>query len=492
MDFDLKFWAGTEESLAIYLATMRAVLMAGGEASLRQAEYRDDADQAERMSRLVTKAGDLAIIKIAGPLNNTDSWMNEYRGMTGYPEIRAALVQVATDAEVQGVILDVNSGGGAVSGVFDTAKLIQQVDKIKPVHAFSDGQICSAAYLLGSSARTLSIGRMTEAGSIGVLTVHQEMSKLMKEIGITPTVLRAGKYKAMGNPYEPLSEAAQAEIQGQLDYMYQVFVEHVADRRKVTYDVADKKLAQGRVFIGDKAAEIELVDAVTTFDDVASKLQRGIDSKNRAAQSAPNFTQGKLVAEKKPLTEQDVAVLALGAAASGDQTPEQKLAAEIAAKQVADKAAADKKAADDKAAASAAAHGGGSGGAPEKEAEVVSLLKAQLAERDEKIVAQAVELRDAKAENETLKTTSKGMRSVVETSVGYLRVAMKTSGADVAQMTDAALLSEQTSLRTQFEKTFKAGGVASVSTEDSANKDGARKADANEEVRRKARIDATR
>lgn len=492
MDLDLKFWAGTEESLAMYLAIARNVLE-GKELPAAAAAYHDnDSDGPERSSRLVTKSGDLAIIKIVGPLNNTDSWINGFLGMTGYPEIRQALVQVATDAEVQGVILDVNSGGGSVSGVFDTAKLIQQVDKIKPVHAFSDGIVASAAYLLASSARSLAIGRMTEAGSIGVVSVHMEKSKMMKDVGITPTVLRSGKYKAMGNPYEPLSEAAQTEIQGQLDYMYQVFVEHVADRRKVSYDVADKKLAQGRVFIGDRAAEIGLVDAVSTFDDVASKLQRGIDSKKAGSKYAPNLHQGKLVAEKKPLTEQEVAALAAGAAgAAGASTEEQ--------------------------------HGGGSGGAPAAEAaiaagvavalaspgsaaaaavaaavtptaekpesEVVGLLKSQLAERDDKVLSLTVELREERAANETLKTSHKGLRAIAEMSVNHLRVALKASGAKVEEMTDAALLAEQTSLREQFEKTFKAGGVASVTTA-TAEKEGG--ANAAEDARRRARIEATR
>lgn len=491
MDFDLKFWAGTDEALAVYLAVMRSILMGDINpdkvgAQGKHAFAENDPNEVERQSRLLTKTGDLAIIKIAGPLNNTDSWINEYRGMTGYPEIRTALVQVATDPEIQGVILDINSGGGSVSGVFDTAKLIQQVDKIKPVHAFSDGQVASAAYLLGVSARTLSIGRMTEAGSVGVLTVHQEISRLLKEAGVTPTVMRAGKYKAMGNPYEPLSEAAQAEIQGQLDYMYQVFVEHVADRRKVSYDVADKKLAQGRVFIGDRAQEIGLVDFVTTFDAVASKLQGGIDAKKPGSKYASNLTQGKLVAEKKPLTEQEVAALALGAGASAEHgggsggAPEDAAAAAAAAaseKEAADKAAAEKEAADK-----------GAAPAAKGDSEIVAFLKGEIVAKDEKIVAQAGELSTLKAKADGMEATHKGLRAIAETSVGYLRVALGSSGAKVEDMTDASLLAEQASLQKAFETKFKAGGVASVSTGTPEKKGDAA---ANNPLR-KARLEATR
>lgn len=473
MDFDVKFWAGTEESLALYLASLRAL----AEGKLEQPQSRYTEDEGERRSRLLSKHGDIGIIRIAGPLNNTDSWINEYRGMTGYPEIREALVQAASDASIMGIILDINSGGGQVSGVFDTAKLIQRVDKIKPVHTFSDGTIASAAYLLGSAARTVTIGRMTEAGSIGVVQVHQEVSKMLEEIGIKATVMRAGKFKALGNPFEPLSDEARAEMQQQLDDMYRVFVEHVADRRKVSYEVADKKMAQGRVFVGDRAEAVGLVDAVATFDEVASKLQGGIDAKKPGSKYAPNFTQGnKLVAEKKPLTEQDVAALALGAGAAGATTPDndngagEGAGATPSAEEIAAKEAADKKAAEDAAAAATA----DKKAAPEQksESEIVAFLRAELSARDEKIVSMTVELNGLKAAAEAGATTHKAFRGIAEMSVSRLRVALGSSGAKVEDMTDAALLSEQASLEDAFNKKFKAGGVASVSTEQKPEKKG--------------------
>jgi signal peptide peptidase SppA len=487
MEYDLKFWAGTEESLALYLAAIRATLD-GDVKPPAAAGYREnDATTEERQSRLLSRSGDLAIIKISGPLNNSDSWMNEWRGMTGYPEIREALIQAATDTSIAGVILDINSGGGAVSGVFDTSKLIQKVDKIKPVHAFSDGIMASAAYLLGSSARSVSIGRMTEAGSIGVLTVHQEMSKMMKDIGITPTVLRAGKYKALGNPYEELTETAKAEIQEQLDYQYRVFVEHVADRRKVSYDVADKKLAQGRIFIGDRAAEIGLVDAVTTFDDVASKLQGGIDAKKPGSKYAPSLKQGSLVAATKPLTDQDVAALALGAGtgASADagapttNTNESTAAApEVTAPAAEGKGGegqgTEAAAPEDKTVASADA--------------VVTLLRTQLSESQDKVLALSVEVTQLKEQAAKDKGNRASFRSIAEASVVYLRVALKATGGDVTAMSDDALLSEQASLRATFEKTFKAGGVASTATATAEN----RGDEAANDPLRAARIAATR
>lgn len=487
---DLKYWAGTDETLAVLLAAVRMQLegKAPDKPPVQAAVYPDSTPyDGDPVPRLLSKVGDIAIVKISGALNNTDHWTNQYYRMTGYPEIREALVYAATDESIGAVILDIHSGGGAVAGVFDTAKLIQKVDKIKPVHAFSDGQIASAAYLLGASARSVSITRMTEAGSVGVLSVHQEISKMLKEIGITPTVLRAGKYKALGNPYEPLSDAAQAEIQGQLDYMYRVFVEHVAERRKVSYEVADKKLAQGRVFIGDNAMEIGLVDAVTNFDDLASKLQGGIDAKKPQSKYAPNFKQGSLV-PKQALTEQEIAALAVGGAetVAGGSAPE-KDEAELTAEQIAAKAAADKEAADKAAADKEAADKAAAKTVEKTESEVVAFLRGEIVAKDERIVQLSVELRDEKAKVEGMQANHKAMRAIAEASVGYLRVALGTSGAETKTMDDTQLLAEQASLQEQFKTKFKAGGVASVTPTASEKKGPAESSSI-----RKARLEATR
>lgn len=483
---DVKYWAGTDESLAAYMAVARQILAGGKEAAVRAYGEGEDTET-ERQSRLLSKSGDLAIIKIAGPLNNTDSWINEYRGMTGYPEIRQALIQAAMDPDVSAILLDVNSGGGSVSGVFDTGNLIRKIDStVKPVHSFSDGTVASAAYLLAASARTVSIGKMTEAGSVGVVSVHQEISKMLADAGVNVKVMRAGKYKALGNSFEPFSKLAQEETQAQLDHMYEVFVDYVAERRKVSAEAADK-MAQGRIFIGDKAVEVGLVDSVTSFDALATKVQGGIDAKKAKSQFAPNSTQGTFVATQ-PLTDQAVAALALGGTASAGAAAAAP-ATELTAEQKAAKEAEDKKVAD--AAATAAAAVAAQAATPAaNEGAVLTMLRTQLAESQEKVVSLSVELKGLKDGAEASKATHASMRAIAAESVATLRIALGTSGLDTAAMADAALLAEQAALRDQFNKKFKAGGVASVPVAESAPQGNSE--DANAAVVRQQRLDAVR
>lgn len=453
---NFKFWSGSEDSLHAYLTSIKQMVEAGVTEPPKRAGYWNQDEEDEMVPRLFSQQGDIGVISIAGPLNNTDSWKNEYIGATGYPEIRAALVHAAQQDDVKAIVLDIKSGGGAVSGVTDTAELVAMVDqKVKPVYAFSDGMIASAAYWLGSSARSVDIGKVTEAGSIGVLTVHQDLSKLFADMGVKMTVLRAGEYKALGNSYEPLSDKARAEIQGQLDQMYTVFVQHVADSRGVSYAVADEKMAQGRVFVGQAAVDAGLVDSVTSFDALLSKIQGGIDAEKSSPKYGASFSKGTFV--KSALTEQQIAALASG---SGSGTDEESKAA-------ADKAAADKAAAEQAAQAEAEAKEKAEADAAEAGSSValkaqVDLLQAQLGQAQGQLLDVQVRLRDAEAALAPVQASIEKMRPVVRQSVANLRVAMGGTAAGVEALNDEALLAEQSSLAEQFQSKFKAGGVAAV------------------------------
>lgn len=462
---DIRFWGGTELTLAAYLASVKAQLERE-----KVAGFVAPQAQSERPPRLFTRAGSVGIITIAGPLNNSDSWRNEYMGATGYPEIREALVHAARDTDVKHIVLDIKSGGGSVAGVSDTADLIRNIRaNVKPVSAFSDGMVCSAAYWLASAAGQVVIGKIAEAGSIGIITVHTEMSKMYEAMGITQTVIRAGRYKAMGNPAEPLSEEARAEIQGQVDQMYGMFVQDIADARGVSYAVADQRMAQGRVFIGQAAVDVGLVDEVSNFDAFVSKLERGIDAEKASPKYGANLSKGTQV--KNALTEAEIAAIAAG----GVQKTPEEIAAEKAAadKAAAEKAEADKAASAEKtpeqlaaeqAAASEAAKTGASG-------EVVAMLQGQLRDANAQIVQLNVELQGAKAASEKLKAAGEKMKPVVMAAVSNLRVALGQSAAGVDALAEDALVAEHGNLAAQFNTKFKAGGVAAVSSSAEKGKD---------------------
>lgn len=473
-----RFWAGTEESLAAYIAENKH-LAETNPPQPTAAVYDPNAQQPA--PRLFSKQGSVGVITIQGSLVNSSSWANEYLNRAGYPEIRDALIHAASNPDIKAIALDIKSGGGAVSGVSDTADLISTIDaQVKPVYAYSDGMIASAAYWLGSSARSLDIGKVAEAGSIGVLVVHQENSKMLEEAGITTTVIRSGKFKAQGLSVEALSALGKETLQAQVDHLNEMFVAHVADARGATAAQVEAKMGQGRVFIGQQAVDAGLADSVSNFDAFMSKVQGGIDSAKQQSKYGANLTKGPHV--KNALTEQQIAAMAAGGAsatgalATGDTSDAGTLAAAAEAEAKA-KADADSLAAE----AAAAAEGA-------KPDAVVSMLQAQLATAQSQIVALSVDLKVAQDAAQASKDSAERLRPIARQAVGNLRVAMGGVAAGVDALADDALLAEHANLAAQFTTKFKVGGVAAISSSATTEK---ATGDAADSVRM-ARIRATR
>ena len=466
---DIKQWAGTDESFAQYMLGVRTFLAQLG--AEKHADYLSD-NSPRDMPRLLSKHGSVGVITIAGSLNNTDSWMNRYIGAVGYPEIRQALVHAAKDSDIKAIVLDIKSGGGAVSGMVDTAELVKRVDKdVKPVYSYTDSMAASAGYALFSSARGRAMSRTAEVGSIGVLVVHKEMTKMLEDEGITPTVIRSGKYKALGNPYEKLSDLAAEVLKESVDATAEIFEELVADNLGVAQSVVHNKMGQGKVFMGQEAVDLGLAEETTNFDAFMSKVMGGIDAANTGSKYGSNLRKGPHV--KAALTESDIAALAAGAAAQDLDNPAPAAdapAAEAPADPAAD-AAVDTPAPAADAATSAQ----------------LDLLKAQLADANKALMANAVELAQAKASAEKFEASLAGLRTVALAAVGNLRIALGGSRDGLEALTHEQIVAEHTNLDAQFKTKFKAGGVAVRSAAAAEQPSTA----VNETLRR-ARIQATR
>lgn len=472
-----KVWAGTEASLhaALDAEEARATRMAAGDRI---------SDKDRETSRLlaIDDAG-VATISIKGPLTNDgDSDWNEWLGMTGYPEIREAMISAATDASVQHIILDIDSGGGAVSGVDDTAKLIRLVhDNVKPVTAFTDGSMYSAAYWLGSSAGEVYASKAAGMGSIGVIATHMERSEMLKEAGIGVTVVRAGKYKALANGVEKLTEEGKAQIQAGVDAAYKIFVGHVAEMRGKSYEFADSVMAQGREFYGQAGADAGLVDGIKSFDQVMSDVKRNfVDPSIKTAYTPGKQATGLRVEKdngengmgmkvRKALSEQDIAALAAGATLEADQAPETGAQAETdVAAQVDDvEVSAQVETSDE-----ASVEGTGVGQAAEVDASAGALkfVAEQLRAAQDDLVASKIEASKLKDKLETLEAVVEPLKDIAAKAVNNMRVALGGSLIDMSASSPAQILAEHVSVSASFASKFKVGGVSATNVEEQVKK----------------------
>ena len=243
----------------------------------------------ERVIYSVSDDG-IATIPIHGPLaKNTDIIDRLFFGMKDYNDIHRALGDVIDDQRVNGIILDIDSPGGTVNGADETAEMIFNARGKKPIIAFTSGMMASAAYMIGSAADKIVVGKNADIGSIGVLMIHTDYSKAMEKVGVKRTYLKAGKFKAIGNPSEPLSDEAREVFQAELNHIYSNFIETVALNRDTEAEKVRADMADGRIFIGSQAVGAGLADEVGNLQTALGYASGGETSTRRIDSMKPEI-----------------------------------------------------------------------------------------------------------------------------------------------------------------------------------------------------------
>lgn len=227
----------------------------------------------------------VAVIPVVGPLAKRMSYMLWVMGGLTFSKMADMIYDAVDDPQVEAIVLDVDSPGGTVSGTDAFAEAIAAASAFKPVVSFANGCMCSAAYWSASASGSVIVERTASVGSIGVIMVHADFSKMDERFGVKVTVLSAGKYKAVGNEYAPLSDEDRAILQGELDAIYNIFISAVAQHRGVADEKVKSDMAEGRVFIGQAAVDAGLADRV-------GNLQTAIDA---ARNLALQVSRGELI-----------------------------------------------------------------------------------------------------------------------------------------------------------------------------------------------------
>ena len=449
-----QFWLGTEASFEVY---EKALPLAQAKQAEREARTEREDDEEPDFPPLYERMGDVGIIKIEGSLVPGEAGLMRYFGITGYADIKVAVLEGLADKAAKSLMIFSNSGGGSVAGVEDAESFIAQVAQHKPMSAYSEFS-ASAAYWLTSAAGHITTSPTGVNGSLGVIRVVTEYSKAFEKEGVTKTVMRAGRYKALGNPFEPLSEDGKAEIQSKLDDLYQIFIDVVARNRGTTAIIADQVMGQGREFLGKRGLEAGLVDSIGDFESglAYARANRKLATKkttNFAGTATASVAQASVVADNAAttnltgtqmhLTPEQLAAIAAGASveqvtgqAAVTLTPEQQ-------------AAADAEAA---AAAEAAANTPADG-------EVVKFLKAELAAAQSEASTLKTQNQALAAQVTTLETDLAAVKGVVQASVKHLHVALNKTG-DVTKLSATELVAEHASAAAAMQEKFKVGGVA--------------------------------
>ena len=218
----------------------------------------------------------VAVIPVDGVIAKRMNMLTKISGGVSTELVTRDVKAALADPSVKAIVMAIDSPGGSVDGTQELAQAIFSGRGTKPIIAYADGLMASAAYWIGSACdKVVMSGETAAIGSIGVVATHVDVSQAEKQRGVKTTEVVAGKYKRIASQYAPLSEAGLQTMQDQVDHIYSVFVNDVAKHRGVTPDVVLKGMGDGRIFCGSQAIEAGLVDGFATLEGLISGLASG-------------------------------------------------------------------------------------------------------------------------------------------------------------------------------------------------------------------------
>lgn len=260
------------------LEGIRATLRMLSRQELSAEAYRGRRDKPRAAARDIPG---VAVIPVQGPITKGESLFSLLFGGASLEGIVRMAAEAADDPDVSTIVLDVDSPGGAVFGVYEAAEAIAAINKRKPVVAYTEGLMASAAYWLASAAGRIVASPSAEVGGIGVYVVHLDESEALAKAGIQPTLIRAGEHKAEGLPEFPLSAEAKQALQARVDSKYRLFTRSVSKGRSAAKGmtisvetVRGETFGGGRVLSADEAVRVGMADEVGMFADVIKGVPR--------------------------------------------------------------------------------------------------------------------------------------------------------------------------------------------------------------------------
>lgn len=206
------------------------------------------------------------VIPINGTISKRMNLFSRVSGGVSTELLKSDIEEAIANEDIKSILLDIESPGGSVDGPFELSDFIYESRGTKPIYAFANGLMASAAYLIGSAADKIIGTQTAQVGSIGIITKHFDRSRRNEQQGVTETIITSGKYKAVGSDNKPLSKEDAQYIQDRLDHYYTLFIDLVARNRGVSVKTVISDMADGRIFIGQQAKDAGLIDEIGTME----------------------------------------------------------------------------------------------------------------------------------------------------------------------------------------------------------------------------------
>ena len=229
-------------------------------------QAQDGEDDEKDMTLLLLTNG-ILVMNVEGTIMKAESSF----GGTSSVRMRQNLREAAANPQVRGIMLNISSPGGHVDGTDELALEIARTAEIKPVHAFANGLMASAAFWIGSQAAVISASRTSEVGSLGTVAVVHDFSGAFEAEGIKTHVISTGKFKGAFVQGAEITEEMLEDLQASVDALNEFFMEAVESGRGMPRSQV-KSLFDGRVHLAADALKLGLIDKVQSFEGAIADL----------------------------------------------------------------------------------------------------------------------------------------------------------------------------------------------------------------------------
>ena len=234
-------WAGVAGTCGFLLAAFIAVFLVGGE------------------KRFSVGSG-IGLIEVKGLIIDSQ-------------EIVKQLNEFRKDDNVKAVVLRIDSPGGVVGPSQEIYAEVKKLAVRKKVVVSMGSVAASGGYYIAAPASLIMANPGTITGSIGVLMRFSNLEGLMGKVGMKAFTLKTGKYKDVGSPAHAMTDQEKAMLQNVIDNTHSQFVKAVADGRKLPLGHVSA-IADGRIFTGEQAVAVKLVDRLGTLQDAIEEAGR--------------------------------------------------------------------------------------------------------------------------------------------------------------------------------------------------------------------------
>lgn len=208
---------------------------------------------------------EIGVLEVKGMIVDSQEFINQLHDFRDNERIKA-------------VVLRIDSPGGVVGPSQEMYEEVKKFAQQKKVVVSMGSLAASGGYYIAAPATMIFANPGTVTGSIGVLMKLSNIQGLLGKIGMNSFVLKSGKFKDSGSPVRPMTREDKEIMQGVIDSMHGQFVKAVAEGRKIPVDEV-KKIADGRIFSGEQALKIKLVDRLGNLQDAIAETAKMVGIK---------------------------------------------------------------------------------------------------------------------------------------------------------------------------------------------------------------------